>query len=106
MGAPATNPEDLMAPQYELGKMPWRYECHGDSDGETAGYDHFVLDADGHELAVVPNEEIGRLMAASVALRVCWQHVPAETACRIVEMLKASGGAWVEQALAELPQLG
>lgn len=45
--------------------LPFRYEPSGDSDGFTAGIDHFVLDANGEELACAPNEEIGLLFAAS-----------------------------------------
>ncbi len=47
---------------------PWRYEPQWDSDGETAGVDHFVLDASGDEIACPPHEGTARLMAAAPAL--------------------------------------
>lgn len=50
------------------GRAPWRYECVGDSDGETVGYDHLVYDADGNELATAPNEQVGKLIAAAPSL--------------------------------------
>lgn len=42
--------------------LPWRYEPSGDSDGELVGTDHFVLDADGNEIACPPCEETAVLM--------------------------------------------
>lgn len=51
---------------------PWRYAPESDSDGFTIGTDHFVLDAEGDELAVAPNENTARLVAAAPdLLRVC-----------------------------------
>lgn len=49
-------------------KTPFRYECQGDSDGETVGCDHFVFDADGNEIALAPDAATGRLFAASPRL--------------------------------------
>ncbi len=61
-------------------KTPFTYECHGDSDGELVGYDHFVLDADGNELCIAPDEDTGRLFAASPRLlEAC------ETLVRLIE---------------------
>lgn len=48
-----------------VARRPFRYEPSVDCDGERHGVDHFVLDADGEELAWVPDEETGRLLAAS-----------------------------------------
>lgn len=48
---------------------PFKYEPCGDSDGETIGTDHFVLDAKGDEIALAPDEAHGRLFAASPDLR-------------------------------------
>jgi hypothetical protein len=47
---------------------PWRYEPSGDCDGERFGTDHFVLDGNGDELAVAPDAETGRAMAATLEL--------------------------------------
>jgi len=50
-------------------RFPFRYEPSGDSDGEHVGIDHFVLDADGDEMACPPTEEIGLLFAAAPQLQ-------------------------------------
>lgn len=45
--------------------VPWRFEMHGDGDGERFGYGYFVLDANGDEIACPPNEPTGHLQAAA-----------------------------------------
>jgi hypothetical protein len=50
--------------KYEI-RTPFVYEASGDSDGEYAGVDHFVLDADGEQMACAPSEEVGLLFAAA-----------------------------------------
>lgn len=44
---------------------PWRYAPESDTDGFTIGTDHFVLDADGNEVCVAPDEPTARLLAAA-----------------------------------------
>lgn len=85
--------------------MPWRYECHGDSDGETIGYDYFVFDANGNEIASPPTEEIARAMVATAALMLVWQRVPDETRLKVLEGLGGPETVWVGKALAEMPQI-
>ena len=43
---------------------PWTYRPEGDSDGFTIGTDHFVLDANGDEVCVAPDEATGMKIAA------------------------------------------
>ncbi len=44
---------------------PFAYRPEWDSDGEVAGVDHFVIDANEEEIACAPSEEIGLLWAAA-----------------------------------------
>ena len=48
---------------------PYRYAPCGDSDGETVGTDHFVLDATGSEIACPGDEATARLLAMAWTLR-------------------------------------
>ena len=48
----------------EKPRPPFRYE-YEHPIGEEANRDHYVLDADGHELACLRDEETARLFAAA-----------------------------------------
>jgi len=62
-----TQPLDFTLPQ-------WRYEPAGDSDGEKAGIDHFVVDEHGQEIACPRNAAIAKLIAlAPHLLQLCLQ---------------------------------
>jgi hypothetical protein len=43
----------------------WTYAPEGDSDGETVGIDHFVIDGKGEEVCCPRSEERARLIAAA-----------------------------------------
>lgn len=69
-------------------KRPFRYEPCGDSDGETHGIDHFVVDAEGFEIACPPDEETARLLAASADLLAACERTLAD----LDQNYLASGG--------------
>lgn len=51
------------APKYPPGSL--FYRPAGDSDGERIGTDHFVTKADGTEVCIAPDEELGLLFSAA-----------------------------------------
>ena len=57
-----------MKPQERIA-LPFRYAPEGDCDGERYGIDHFVLDANGDELCVAPNQT-----TAEFVVRACNAH--------------------------------
>lgn len=73
-------------PSYPAGSL--RYVPQSDTDGETIGTDHFIVDRHGAEVCLARDEESGRLFAASPdLLDAC------EIAAEVLENL-GTGGEW------------
>ncbi len=63
--------QELRTRPSDIRKTPWVYEPSSDVDGDpvyetpTVGTDHFVLSADGDEIACAANEDEARLISAA-----------------------------------------
>lgn len=73
----------------------WKYEPSGDSDGEHAFTDHFVMDENGDEIGCPPGEHYARLMAAAPSLLEALENLLRETADGTKP---APGGLWATEA--------
>lgn len=76
---------------------PWRYEPCGDSDGFTAGTDHFVLDADGNEIACPPCDDTARKMAAAPDLHNALVTLPIIRLGETLEQFRERFSKWYRE---------